>query len=40
MITYQIVGSNGKALRQISHRAPLTLAEIALSLAPRRRKRK
>ena len=30
MITYRIVGNNGKALKMIRHRQPLTLAEIAI----------
>ena len=29
MITYRIVGNNGKALKMIRYRQPLTLAEIA-----------
>ena len=41
MITYRIVGRNGKPVELIQNRGPLTLAEIAaLVTRPTRRKRK
>ncbi len=44
MITYRIVGRNGKPVELIRNRGPLTLAEIAalvsLDSRPARRKRK